>query len=80
MYIRNKTKELAASEFLEWYNGYDGIVVFSDGSKDEHQRVGCGVAIYSDGAEVTHLYDSLPDAEVYDAETVAALRGLRKAV
>lgn len=79
VHISNKTKEQAAKEFLEWYNSHDGIVVFSDGSKDEQHRVGCGAAIFDQGAEISHLYDSLTDAEVYDAEAIAALRGLRKA-
>ena len=56
-------------------------MVFTDGSQDEYGRTGWGFAIYEKGPDPIETgYGALERAEVFDAEAVAALKGLHAAI
>jgi ribonuclease HI len=79
------TKEQAAQDFKSWLQRQNplDLVVYTDGSQIAHPRraAGAGWAIYwgRDHPVVITGNLPLPKAEVFDAEAVAALHGLRQA-
>jgi ribonuclease HI len=76
-------KEKATARFREWQAALptDDIIVFTDGSQDEYGRTGWGFAIYGGGPDPLKTgYGALARAEVFDAEAVAALNGLKTAL
>jgi hypothetical protein len=80
------TKEQAAQDFKSWLQRQNplDLVVYTDGSQVAHPRraAGAGWALcWGQGHPiVTTGNQSLPKAEVFDAEAVAALRGLQNAI
>ncbi|KAF4471945.1 reverse transcriptase [Fusarium albosuccineum] len=76
------SKETAAASFLDWQSQLPrrDLVVFSDGSMQDDGSVGFGYAIYRDGKKIRAGYEGLKSAEVYDAEVMGALAGLKRAL
>ncbi|KAL1956834.1 hypothetical protein VTO42DRAFT_6784 [Malbranchea cinnamomea] len=84
-FVSGHTKEQAAWSFKRWLqrrNPLD-LVVYTDGSQTTHPRraAGAGWAIcWGEGHPIVTTGNlSLPKAEVFDAEAVAAPRGLQDA-
>jgi ribonuclease HI len=77
-------KEKAAAQFKAWQAALplDDTVVFTDGSLDEFGTAGWGFAIYAhkEPDPIRTGYGALERAEVFDAEAVAALQGLKAAI
>ena len=77
-------KEKAAAQFKDWQAALslDDTVVFTDGSLDEFGTAGWGFAIYAHGEldPIKTGYGALVRAEVFDAEAIAALKGLKAAI
>jgi ribonuclease HI len=76
-------KEKAAALFKAWQAALppEDIVVFTDGSLDEFSTAGWGFAIYGKGPDpIKTGYGAVDRAEVFDAEAVAALKGLKAAL
>jgi ribonuclease HI len=71
----------ATTAFQTWLRSRNprDIVVFSDGSKNTAGQAGAGWAVYQAHRQFTRGCCPLPNAEVYDAEAVAALKGLQAA-
>jgi ribonuclease HI len=76
-------KEKAAAQFVEWQAALppDDIVVFTDGSMNEKLTAGWGFAIYERAPDPIETgCGALERAEVFDAEAIAALEGLKAAL
>ncbi|APA15803.1 hypothetical protein SS1G_09342 [Sclerotinia sclerotiorum 1980 UF-70] len=78
-----RTKQGAAADFKEFYDllPREDIVIFSDGSKHANGSTGSGFVGYQDNRKFCEGSFALGKSkEVYDAEAVAALKGLRAAI
>jgi hypothetical protein len=78
-----RTKEQAASSFLEFYQSFpwSDIAIFSDGSKLAGGLTGGGFVGYQAGQQIARGSFSLGRSkEVFDAEAEAALAGARAAL
>ncbi|KAF5007695.1 hypothetical protein FDECE_5995 [Fusarium decemcellulare] len=79
--LRLPDKATAASRFLDWQASLPrrDVVVFSDGSMQDNS-VGYGFVIFRGGKLIGAGCEGLKSAEVYDAEVLGALAGLKRAL
>ncbi|MGH7965947.1 MAG: ribonuclease H family protein [Candidatus Binatia bacterium] len=80
--LQTRNKEETAARFLKWLQSHqeDLLVVYSDGSQLSSGASGYGYAVHQHNATVHEGSGRLGPAEVFDAEAVGALEGLRAAV
>lgn len=76
------TKEQRASAFTHFIRQIptNDIIVYTDGSKLQNGNAGAGYAISQFGVTHKESYPLGPSAEIFDAEAIAALLGVRAAL
>ncbi|KAF5139510.1 putative RNA-directed DNA polymerase from transposon BS [Metarhizium anisopliae] len=77
--LQTKNKDESAADFLKWLEGIspDELVVYSDGSQLPGGATGYGYVVHQNSVTICGGSGRLGPAEVFDAEAVSALEGLR---
>lgn len=80
--LRLKNKEETTAEFLKWLRivSTETLIVYSDGSQLPDGATGYGYIVQQNNTTICEGSGRLGPAEVFDAEAVGALEGLRAAV
>ncbi|KAJ2970286.1 hypothetical protein NQ176_g8262 [Zarea fungicola] len=80
--LQTSSKEETAAEFLRWLRSLppSTLVVYSDGSLSENGSAGYGYTVHRQNRAVKGGSGRLGSAEVFDAEALGALEGLKAAL
>ncbi len=80
--LQTASKEESAAEFSRWLQqaSLSTLIVYSDGSLSEEGAAGYGYTVHQQNSSISHGSGRIGHAEVFDAEAIGALEGLKAAL